>query len=482
MSTLQQVRPSLRSALFGILVVVAGAVISFEQGLFAQRDNRVINQRRENPADFPNAFHNLAQQALPGIVSIEAMGRGGVGRKCRVPGPFHSRGTGFVLDPGNIILTNTGLVTGAERVRIRTRDGEEIWATSMSLDPLSNLALVRLPLLTTLPSLPLADSDAAQIGDWVMAVGNPGLRSGVSDLNASAGIISGRGPLPDFPQWTDFLETDAQINSNNSGGPVLNLNGQVVGLTTIPGDADELVSGPGYIIPSNQIQWLSQQWANNGPIRRSYLGLRTQALSTVLARQLMVPNNRGVVVTQVAPTSPAALANVRAGDVIVALNQRDVTDPQQLHVIGERLPLGKTYPLDVIRDGKRTPLKIVPAEMVYPPNLAPRTVTLQQGLVVNSPRKFSDLGITASETTLTRARQLGFKDPINGVMIDAVEPDSAAANAGLRPGMVLEQVGKHEIKTLADFESIQNEAPTKNGLLLRVRTPREPRFVVVTAG
>ncbi len=477
MSHLEPRRSSLRVILFG-LVALTGAAWVFDSGLFAQRNDPLLDRRQRTLNDFPNGFHQLARQALPSIISLEARGWGRTGATCRNPGTMHSRGTGFVMGPGDVILTNSRLVTGADRVRIRSRDGFDYWASSAAIDPLTGLAILRMAPPFSLPALPLADSDATQIGDWVLAVGNPGIRNLTSDLNVSAGIVSGRGLLPDSPGNTDFLETDAMISPTNDGGPLLNLNGQVVGINTVPEEFQP--GGAGFALPSNQINWVLRELIDHGTVRRSFLGLKTQPLTGPLAKQFHVPAGKGALVTQVLPDSPAAAAKVLPGDVVVALDKQEILSPIQLHTRGERLQAGKTYTLDVLRGGNRSTLNVVPTALVYPPKFAPRTIKFEPVTAAGAqPANIADLGISTASVSADNSRKWGFPAATQGVIIDSVKPGSLAAEAGLRSGMLLDQVGKRTIMTPADLNQIQPELTSKQGVLLRVRTPKDSRFVIL---
>lgn len=366
-------------ALTSAIAVTSGAMFALEPALFAQQKNAAVDRRQRNAEGLPASFHTLAQQAGPSIVAIEATGNGMQGLSCRSRGRglMHTRSSGFVIEPGNVIVTNSHLLAGADRVRILTRDGVEYRASSMSIDPLTDLAVIRMAAPFDLPGLPLADSDAANLGDWVLAVGNPWRPSRGSDMNLSAGIITGRGPLPDYPGNTDFLRTNAMLTSNHGGGPLLNLNGEVVGLNTVSEDSFLAPTSSGFALPSNQMNWVTRELLEHGAVRRSYLGIKTAPLKRTTHDDVNVPPGKGVLVTQVQPGSPAAGARLLTGDIMVALDQRELLNPPQLHALAERLEPGQTYPLDVIRNGDKTSLDIVPVELKYPARLAPRTIQLE---------------------------------------------------------------------------------------------------------
>lgn len=381
----KQVRSSL-VALLSRVAAICGVLFVVEPALFAQRKNAAVDRQQRSAEDFPVSFHPLAQQAVPSIVAIEAMGKGKQDLNCRGRGrgPMHTRGSGFVIEPGNVIITNSHLVTGADRVRILTRDGVEYWATSMSTDPLTDLAALRMADPFDLPGLPLADSDAAHLGDWVLAVGNPWRLSRGSDMNLSAGIITGRSPLPDYPGNTDFLRTDATLAPSHGGGPLLNLNGEVVGLNTVSADYFLQPSSSSFALPSNQLKWVTRELLEHGTVRRSYLGIKTAPLTRTPNDDIKVPAGKGTLVTHVQPGSPAADAKLLVGDIIVAVDQRELLNPPQLNALAERLEAGKTYPVEVIRNGDKTSLDIVPVALKYPARLAPRTIQLET-LAANTP-------------------------------------------------------------------------------------------------
>ncbi len=377
-----------------LVALVVCCVAVSDQTILAQRQNPPKNDARRDPDDFSNVFRNIAGKSRSSLVSVEAFGR--ASRHCRSPGPFHTLGSGFVTDSG-VILTNAHLVSGADRVVIRTRDGDELVASRVDIDPLTDLAVVRLTPPLNIAALPMADSDTVAAGDWVVALGNSTPDNSPATGTIAAGIVNSIGPGPGMTRREDFLQVNNTVDSTNSGGPLLNLNGEVVGVNTVVNDDDGLLSpSPGYAIPSNLVNWVSRQLIEKGTVSRAFLGLRSQPINKRLAEQFNTPVGEGALVTQVQPNSPAAMANLKPNDIILKVNDQKIVNPHQFQGLMERLLVGKTYPLEVWRDGKRINVDVVPVEMTLPAKFAPRTLRLlSPSTVTPTLETAQDSGISA---------------------------------------------------------------------------------------
>ncbi len=233
----------------------------------------------------------------------------------REPGS-RGQGSGFVIDPSGIIMTNNHVVEGADKVTVRMSDGRVFTATDFKGDPKSDVAIVRIKADAPLATLPLGDSDRTEVGEWVLAVGSPfGL-----DLTVTAGIVSAKGRGPKITEREDFIQTDAAINPGNSGGPLLNLNGEVIGMNTAISTRSGGYDGVGFAVPVNMARWAANQLVEHGTVRRAYLGVAIQPVDAELAGQFGVPINGGAVVTQVMDGSPAEGAKLQPGDVVIRLD------------------------------------------------------------------------------------------------------------------------------------------------------------------
>lgn len=382
-------------------------------------------------------------------------------------------GSGVIIDKSGIILTNNHVVEGAGEVTVQLSDGRKFKATDIKTDPETDLAVLRIKGAETLPFARLGDSDKLQIGDWVIAVGNPfGLNSTVS-----AGIISGVGRELASSKRGSYIQTDAAINPGNSGGPLLNLKGEVAGINTAIASNSGGYQGIGFAIPSNQAQWVVSQLIKNGLVQRAYLGVAIRDVSAELAEQLGVSGNEGVLVQDVTADSPAAKAGFAPGDVITEYDGKAVKSPRELQALVERTPVDAKQAVKVLRDGKPLVLHVV-VKTLRGEEAAVTQNADEQPNGNRSGFKSNDLGIEVDELTANNAEQLGFKGQ-KGVVITEVDPNSAAAEVGLQAGMLIMKVGKQSVESVAEFQSAVKDVSLAKGVLLLVRTDGGNRFVVL---
>ena len=235
--------------------------------------------------------------------------------------PRDGMGTGVIIDRSGIILTNNHVVEGADTVTVHMSDGREFKATDIKTDPQSDLAVLRIKADGDLPAAHLGNSDDLEIGDWVIAIGNPFEQ----EKTVTAGIISGKGRTLGASHRTEFLQTDAAINPGNSGGPLVNLTGEVVGINTAIASNSGGYQGLGFAIPINQAKWVTEQLIKDGSVHRGYLGVQIGEVSNELASQLGVQPREGAFVREVFPNTPAADAKIQAGDVITSFDGHKIT-------------------------------------------------------------------------------------------------------------------------------------------------------------
>lgn len=397
------------------------------------------------------------------------------GRSFQMP-QKHGMGSGVIVDKSGIVLTNNHVVEGADEVLVRLSDGRQFEATDIKTDPATDLAVLRIKTDGSLPVAKLGDSDKMQIGDWVIAVGNPfGF-----DSTVSAGIISGmRRELeagnPD--KRTSYLQTDAAINPGNSGGPLLNLEGEVIGINTAIASNNGGYQGLGFAIPSTVAKWVLRQLIDNGVVQRGYLGVGISEVKGKLADKLGVEHHGGVVVGEVYPSSPAAEAGFEPKDVITSYAGKPIRSPRDLQELVERTPAGAKQQVEVLRDGKPVELHVVVRPL--PKNLADRHSAKDRGgSNQHSGYKSDETGIEVAELTENNAEKLGFKD-FQGVVITEVEQGSVAAEAGLHEGMLIMEVEKQPVHSVDEFKAVMKSASLKDGILLWVRTEGGNRYLVL---
>jgi serine protease Do len=457
-------------------------------------------------------FRHAAKAALPAMVSIEV--RGKVPAAAQVNGrevdpddffegsPFgelfkrdprlkdmfkfrqgpqpmprtHGMGSGFIIDPSGVILTANHVVADAETVKVKLHDGREFVATDVKTDPRTDVAIVRIDAGGKVPFISLGDSDAVEIGDWVLAIGSPfGL-----DATVTAGIISAKGRGPKITEREDFLQTDAAINPGNSGGPLINLAGQVVGINTAISTRSGGYDGVGFAVPINLAKWVADQLIEKGSVTRAYVGVAIQQVDSDLSKKFDVPVGKGALVTQIMPDSPAAAAKLETGDLVLKFNGKEIHGPRDLQGVVERLKVGSSYPMVIVRDGKETTVNVTVKEM--PQDYSVASTTLVPGKSAPETPKadnIADLGIEIEATTPETLQKLGYKAETAGVFVSSVKDDGPAAQAGVREGMVIEKVGSKKVSSPAEFKDALKGLSVEKGVLLLVRTPRGGQFVVV---
>jgi len=390
--------------------------------------------------------------------------------------PRSGVGSGVIVDASGLVLTNNHVVEGADQVIVELPDGREFKATEIKTDPDSDLAVVKLADARDLPTAKLGDSDKLEIGDWVIAIGNPF----ELETTVSAGIISGKGRELGSIRRAKFLQTDAAINPGNSGGPLVNLTGEVVGINTAIASNTGAYQGVGFAIPINLAKWVSGQLIAKGAVERGYLGVSIGPLTNEMAAKLGIATRKGVLVTEVMENTPAAAAGVQDLDVITAFDGEAVDGPRSLQEVVERSAIGQQHKLTVLRDGK--PLTLSISVKPLPDKVGRREGGPRGGRKpAESDETFyaRDFGLEVREkATMPENAYEGF----DGVVVDRVDPEGVAAEAGRGPGVLIRKVGKTPVKSLAEFAAaIEKESP-QEGVVLQVRTPRGNSVVLLKAG
>jgi serine protease Do len=342
-------------------------------------------------------------------------------------------GSGFLIDGGGHIVTNNHVVEGATAVTVTLDDGRELEAAIVGRDPRTDLALLKVDAGKPLPFLDLGDSDAARPGDWVVAVGNPfGLGGSVT-----AGIVSARGRDIQSGPYDDFLQIDASINRGNSGGPLFALDGSVIGVNTAIFSPSGGSVGIGFAIPSNMVRSVVAQLQAKGHVERGFLGASTQPVDPTMAEALNLPKPEGALVAQVQPGSPAAKAGLKPGDVVTAVGDAAIGTPRELARTIADLPPGTRTSLKALRAGEETRLNVTLAALQDGQGKAGEA----------APGEASQPRIGLALATVEQARRAGADIPAStrGAVVAEVQPGSPAAEAGLRPGDVIQGVGNRPV-------------------------------------
>lgn len=381
------------------------------------------------------------------------------------------QGSGFVFQveeglPADktYILTNNHVVADAEEILVTFEDGREFEAEVKGGDPQSDVAVIEIN-AGGLPALPLGDSSKLEVGEWVIAMGNP---FGLSHT-LTVGVVSAKGRTSlGISDYEDFIQTDAAINPGNSGGPLVNLSGEVVGINTAIFSRSGGYMGVGFAIPINLAKAIAEQLIAQGQVTRGYLGVVIQPLTQDLAESFGLERTRGILIAQVAEDSPAAEAGLRQGDVIVSYQDKPVTDVGDFRNRVSLTAPGSRQELVVMRDAERQTLEVTIG-------------TLSGGqAVAGAPAEITqELGLTVQTLTPELAEQFDTQ-PGEGVVVTAVRPGSPAAGAGIEPGTIILQVNRQFIKDAADYRRAVSESREQRRVLLLVRRGEMQRYVVLT--
>src|SRR5262245_12755040 len=354
------------------------------------------------------SFSPVVKRVLPAVVSIEAKGKAGA--KADNPDAADPGfGSGVLIDPSGVVLTNNHVVEEADAVEVTLADGRKFTSRDVRRDPKTDLALVKLAAAEPLPFLEFGDSDAMEVGDRVLAVGAPfGLTGSVTH-----GIISAksRNNLR-LNQFEDFLQTDAAVNPGNSGGPLVNLEGKVVGITSAIKTRNGGFTGVGLAVASNLCRTVSAQLLKDGVVRRGHLGISVRDLDVDLARKLGVKPNSGAVITRVQEHGPAAKGGLVVGDIVTSIAGQAVKDSRDVQKIVTALPLDQPTEVIILRDGKVMVAKVTVEQM---PDAPPAPAPAPAGAI-----PFQNLGLAVSDLSPELCNRLGYPANTKGAVIVVV--------------------------------------------------------------
>jgi serine protease Do len=370
-----------------------------------------------------------------------------------MPKKFKQRslGSGFIIDRDGYILTNNHVVEKTDEIKVTLADESEFDAEIVGRDPKTDLALIRIQVERELVPLPLGDSEELQVGDWVVAIGNPfGLGNTVT-----AGIVSAKYRRIGAGAYDDFIQTDASINPGNSGGPLLNLSGEVVGINTAIFSQSGGNIGIGFAIPVNMAKDLIPQ-LREGKVVRGWLGVMIQKITPELQEKLDLKDDQGALVADVTQGGPAEKAGIQRGDVIVSFDDKPIEEMNDLPYIVATTPVGEKVDVVVIRDGKKKTIQVKVGEME------------EEGAPMVASEQEPELGMVVKEITPELARRLDL-DETEGLVIAEVEQGSPAAAAGLRPGDVIVEMDQEPVKGLSEFNQKLNQYKAGDTVLFLVQ-------------
>jgi serine protease Do len=486
-----------------IPLVLAVAVLSFWVGMMVSSGSRIdtdmpaltkeaLAQNSADPAQDSQVFVSLAEKLMPATVNIststapkrkmqqyhnfqgderlrdffgddfferffDQMPQGDT--------PSKSLGSGFIIDKEGYIITNNHVIEGADEIKVKLSDKEEFEATIVGKDKKTDIALIKIAPPPGLPVVTLGDSDSLKVGEWVMAIGNPfGL-----DQTVTVGIVSAKWRKLGMGPYEDFIQTDAAINQGNSGGPLFNTRGEVVGVNTAIFSTSGGNIGIGFATPINLAKSVVKQLKEKGRVVRGWLGVIVQTVTPDLAKSFGLDQKEGALVADIDAAGPAAAAGIRKGDIIVAFNGTPIKEMDQLPLLVAQTPVGSKGELTIIRDGKKISKAVEIGELKD-----------EEGIAQADEGGSDDIGMELSDITDALARRYDIEEA-EGVLVTFVEPASPAAQAGVRPGDVITQVNRKDILNLEDYNKCLSDArkQKKDKILLLIARGETSQFVVI---
>jgi len=349
-----------------------------------------------------------------------------------------SLGSGFIIDKEGYIVTNNHVIEDADDIKVKLANGDEFDATVVGRDPKTDLALIKIPKSSDLNPIPWGKSEDMEVGDWVVAIGSPfGLEQTVT-----AGIVSAKGRTIGSGPYDDFIQTDASINQGNSGGPLLNLKGEVIGINTaiIAGG-----QGIGFAIPTKLAHNIIDQLKNEGEVTRGWLGVGIQNLSKEMADYYNLDNQDGVLVSQVYEGDPADKAGMLPQDIIIAVNGNKIKDTRQLSRIIAETSIGKEISVDVLRNGRKKNLSVV---------IARRDDSRLGELSPSATHRDSTLGMRVEDLNEHLASRFQLKSDEKGAIVVEIDQNGAAAESGIQAGDIIVEVNRQAVGSKKDYYKI----------------------------
>jgi serine protease Do len=453
-----------------VITVHASDQVSKAKSIGLVVDNRPL----EHDVKIATSFAPIVKKVVPSVVKVEVTIPGKETDAAIPDNPFfrqffgnqfggghqkfttpteHGVGSGVIVTKDGYILTNNHVVDGANEVKVTLNDGRELKAKVVGKDPKSDLAVVKID-AQDLPAITFADSSQGEVGDVVLAIGNP-FAIGQS---VTMGIISATGRASMGLDYEDFIQTDAAINPGNSGGALVDAEGRLIGINTAIYSRSGGNQGVGFAIPTDLARGVMVGLIEHGKVTRGYLGVRPQDVTPLLAKEFNLKDDQGALVGEVEPESPADKAGIKSGDVILEFNGHKVADSRHLRLeVAEAAP-GDRVPVEVLHDGSTKTLEIKVKEL-------PGTEELAADNSDHSDGSDTLQGVGVSDLDPQARQQLSIPENVKGAVVTEVAPNSASAEAGLKPGDVITEINHHHVASANDAVRLTEHVKDKTTLL-----------------
>lgn len=431
----------------------------------------------EAGAQFPS-FADLAEKLTPSVVNISSFSQSETENGEGNTPLSESLGSGFIIDGNGYIITNNHVVDKAESISITLSDNTKTEARVIGKDPKTDLALIKIETKRPLNAVKFGDSDKIRVGDWVLAIGNPfGLGSSVT-----AGIVSAKSRDIESGPYDSFIQTDASINQGNSGGPMFNLQGEVIGISSAIFSTIGASQGVGFAIPANLAGWVISQLKEHGEVKRGWIGIKIQPNTPEIADSLGISANQGVVVSGVTEQGSAQKAGLQAGDIVLSFNRQPIDNTKNLSRLIAETKIGTPAPIEIWRSGQKqtltVPIELMPEET---PLSAAKETASDAAETPDNGESLNIIGFTVKEISPELAERYKLAPSTSGVVVTDILPNSDASRKGIKIGDIIVKIDKRNIIGESAFHEYVNDARRENNrpVLLAIQGQEALHFVAV---
>lgn len=431
----------------------------------------------EAGAQFPS-FADLAEKLTPSVVNISSFSQSETENGEGNTPLSESLGSGFIIDGNGYIITNNHVVDKAESISITLSDNTKTEARVIGKDPKTDLALIKIETKRPLNAVKFGDSDKIRVGDWVLAIGNPfGLGSSVT-----AGIVSAKSRDIESGPYDSFIQTDASINQGNSGGPMFNLQGEVIGISSAIFSTTGASQGVGFAIPANLAGWVISQLKEHGEVKRGWIGIKIQPNTPEIADSLGISANQGVVVSGVTEQGPAQKAGLQAGDIVLSFNRQPIDNTKNLSRLIAETKIGTPAPIEIWRSGQKqtltVPIELMPEETLLS---AAKETASDAAETPDNGESLNIIGFTVKEISPELAERYKLAPSTSGVVVTDILPNSDASRKGIKIGDIIVKIDKRNIIGESAFHEYVNDARRENNrpVLLAIQGQEALHFVAV---